>query len=140
MSTNAKIGFGTTIGYRAVGGTTYTNIAEITSITPAKIQVAKVNVDRFDSGTFNSLPVSDVIPGWVEPGEWEFKLNYEQAECTTLHGLVGVQKEFKVTKPDTHGYTFTGFIAEMGDEIPLKDKMETTIKVAINGGSVAAFS
>jgi hypothetical protein len=106
----------------------------------AEEDVAEVEVDRFDSDVVNNLPIEDVIPGWVKPGEWKIKLHYDKTQSAAVFALLGLQKRWLVTLPDASTYAFKGFIKKPGREIPLKDKMTVEVTIRINGGSVQTFT
>jgi hypothetical protein len=139
------IGAGSSFSYSTDNGGTYTPLAKITGFTPAKIKVAKVTTDAFDNATFNGLPQETSIPGWVDPGTYAVKLFTDKTVMSTLRGLVGVigtgstTTKFKVIKSDGSGGVFAGYISELGEEIPLKEGMETMLTIEINAG-VSSFS
>ena len=137
---SASIGAGTSLAYSATLGGSYTPIAKIESLTPPKIAVAKVALETFDATLLNSLPVSDSIPGWVDPGTHALKAVFDKTVYSTLRGFVGVVKWWKIITPDGSGYVFQGYIMELGREIPLKELMTADLTIAINGGTVDAFA
>jgi hypothetical protein len=135
-----NIGAGTSFSYSTDGGSTYNVIARITKFTPAKLTVAKVSNDAMDNTLFNGLPVEDQIPGWVSPGTWGATMFFAKTAFATIRGLTGTQEKWKVIKSDGSGYTFSGYISEISDEVPLKELLSADITVQINGGSVAVFA
>lgn len=145
MPETPKIGAGTSLSYSTDNGGTYTPLAKIIGFTPAKLSVAKVPIDSFDNPTFNGLPVEDQIPGWITPGTYGVKLHYLKTQFGVIRGLVGVQgssgttTKFKIIKSDGSGYVFAGYIAELGEEIPMKEAMSCDAMLQITGG-VAVFS
>jgi hypothetical protein len=137
MPATPKIGAGTVF---KINGTIITRMM---AITPAKVTIAKVPVEAFDNGTLGAtgLPVEDSIPGWVSPGTYTVKLYFDKTLWTTILGLRGVAgTSFTLIKSDGSGYSFTGYISEAGDEVPLKEAMTADVTVTINGGTVATYS
>jgi len=115
-----------------------TQLARLQKVTPPKQTVAKVDVSGFDAQTTpNGNPIEDQIPGWITPGEYEFTLYYQKGGSTLamLNAMLGGTNFWIVNKPDSTGYAFQAYLAEIGDEIPLKEGMTVTVKLQISGGS-----
>jgi hypothetical protein len=142
MSDQVTIGAGTTLQFGPTGVSPVFGAAlgKLTGITPAKTKVAKAAIDTFDAPLVNGLPVEDCIPGWIAPGTWQIKLKSVASILTTLNGIIGTPKTWKIIKRDGSGYLFQGYIDEIGEEIPLKETIETSFSIQINGGTVSAFS
>lgn len=138
MSVN--IGFGSALKYSTDGGSTWTTVAKVSAFTPNKVSVAKVAIDAMDNATFNGLPVEDAIAGWVSPGTYGSTMYYQSAGYSAIHALVGITYKFKVIKSDGSGYVFGGYIAELGEQIPLKEAMMMDFTIQINGAAVPVFS
>jgi hypothetical protein len=132
-----QIGAKTGLGFSAVPATTYTPLSFLIGVTPPKSTITKVDASRFDSDvTPAGLPITDNIPGWFDPGEWSFKLQYDKAgtQVATVKAMQGVQHTWQVTYPDTKTRTFVGWIADFGEEVPMKEGMTLDVKIVINGG------
>ena len=142
MADIVTIGSGTTIAYGVTNQTSSygTPIAKITNFTPSKTTVQKVTIDTFDAVLINGLPVEDCIPGWISPGTYAIKLFSVASIVNTLTGMIGTQHAWKVVKPDLSGYKFEAYIAEVGEEFPLKEGIELTVTMQINKGTVATFA
>lgn len=142
MST--KIGAGTTLTHCATSGGSYVAIAKITAHKPPTVKVEKVEVDAFDNtlDSTSGLPVSDNIPGWMDPGEHDFSFFFDKTQFSTLKALVGINPHFfKITFPDGSGYgPFQGWISEMTNVVPMKQAMTADVKVILNGAAIAAFN
>lgn len=135
--TKAQIGYGTTIGYGAADGTgSVTNLAEIIGVSPGKLAVGKVETDRMDSDSLNNLPIEEKIAGWINQDDLGLKLSYDKGgtQYAAIRAMAGIDKRWVITRPDgaVHG-PVKGFICEIGDEIPMKEKMTVDIKICLKG-------
>jgi hypothetical protein len=141
----AKIGAASIFSISTDNGSTYNPVGAIIGFTPPKLTVAKVDKSAFDSPTFNSLPVEQTMAGWVNQGTFGFKLYYGKTAYAALRALVGVEgtgatsTKFKLQKSDGAGYVLTGFIAELGEEIPMKEAMTCDVMIQLTG-NVATFN
>ncbi len=130
--TVAEIGYGFALEYSATGAGEYTQIAEILDIKVPTVTTDKVVIQRNDSPDL----YGEKIPGWKEASDLEATVVYNHQQAVTLYGYFEAQTllYWRFRKPDdTHTGTFRGFVCEMGDENPLKDKMMNVIKIAVSG-------
>jgi hypothetical protein len=129
-ATIAQIGKGTTFGYStALTSPTYTAVAEVLDIKMPKHTAEPVEIMRYDSPT--AFP--ELIPSWCKGGEFEITITYNPTVATAIFALLNVLASFQITKPDAKTWSYQGIITEFGDELPLKDKMTCSFKVAISG-------
>ena len=134
-ATKAAIGFGASLTHATTFAGTYTAIGEITDIKPGKVTAEKIQVNRFDSPDL----FGEIIPGWKNGGEFDITLTYDKSQYATLLALVAIPLFWKFVKPllgtetIASSSSFAGFVIECGDETPLKDKMQITLKIAVSG-------
>jgi hypothetical protein len=70
----------------------------------------------------------------VEAGEVEIELNYAQAECTTLYGLLRTTKNYKVVLPDNAEWAFTGYMKSFEPcDAKMEDKMAMKASFKVSG-------
>ncbi len=132
-----KKAFGAKLGTYA--SSTLTPIANITKITPFTVKGDIVDTSSHDS------PVDSNSVGWKEKeatladaGMAKMDLNYDPALSShvALMSKVNVSQVFKVTMPPSTPavvWTFTGFITEVGPELPYDNKMTCSVVITITG-------
>lgn len=129
------IGVTTTLGYADTENGSYTDLAEITEITfPEEVTTA---VDK------SNLAISDYFklkePGMIDPGEIEVKTLWIGSRVTTLVGLRRTTKWWRIRFPLETGQSVQamwkaqGFITALGPSVPMDDKVEITLKIALSG-------
>ena len=132
------IGAGSSIGHGTVAGT-YVALANVVKIAWPKYTVGKVDTSNFGSVSGTPLiAVKTYIPGWQDPGEWDFEVQYNYSQIAALKALRGVPQFWEITIPDgtVTGTTiqFAGFMTEMDGEIPMDNKLITNkFKVQMSG-------
>jgi len=143
------IGAGTTFSV-SPDGTTYTAIGLLTDLKWPKNTVGKVQTEHAGSlvtkvvtalagGTSSvNIPVKQSIPGWMEPGEHDFKIQYTKEEYTVLQNLKYSRLVYywKIVFPDgVSTEVFTAWVMDTDGEIPLIENklVENTVKLQITG-------
>jgi len=129
MASDGMKGFGTTIKYAAVGVTPDTLIAQVMDVSGPSIAVDDVEITNNDSPS----EYKEYVPGLKDGGEVSFDIIYEESQCSTLYGLVGTKKDWRITKPDNSYIGFTGYIKGLGDETPMNDAVKNSITIKITG-------
>ena len=131
MSTNARIGKGTTLSYGDSGSdSTFTALAEVVDMPMPEISTPpKVDATHYESGEYKDY----VSPGFKDVGDMEIEINYEASQTETLIGLVGQVKYWMVTLPDTATFIFPGFVSKLGGSIPKENVIKQKITLAITG-------
>lgn len=130
---NGTLGKGTTLGHSTTQGGTYTAFANITKqIKPpgAKVGSAETTCFGDDSEQF--------IPGWINGGEASFTLLYITAQTSSAFALLGTDLWFQITLPDTHTWTFQGFIDEYAPGVPMKEGITEDVKIKVTGKPIYA--
>lgn len=129
------IGFGSIIAVDPAGGTSYTTIANVRSISrsPAVTNEVETTVIN-DAGNFESF-----APGLINPGEVKIELAYDPATAThkTLALLSSNRAiaTWKITYSDSGATveSFSGFVKSIGEEVPLKELMTREVVVKLTG-------
>lgn len=136
-----KKSFGAKLQYReSTGPDVWVDIANITKISPFNLKVDSVDVSSMDSPD----EYREKVPGFKDAGEANFELNYDDEEPT--HQLLseiadGTVGTWRIIYPNTTfpktTQTFSGFISQVGPEIPYDGKM--TANCVINVSSKPVF-
>lgn len=114
MATTTYLG---TLQYDSGGGS-YVDIGEIVSFDPFVQEVTDVKTSHLAS----TNATHEYLPGFIEPGEVAFTLNFAKAAYNTLHGhLQGrATRNYKVRVNDGSGATtgsnsvFLGYVKRLG--------------------------
>src|SRR5690349_4234696 len=106
-----------------------TEVTEVQDITPPALKGAKVQVKA------HNLTNNRVVNLLNPLSEWEdckVSFVYSAAKYSTLSGLMGATKYFKIEYSDGASETFEGFIVDLAKSAPLEKEMtiEATIAVA----------
>ena len=131
--TVAVIGKGTTLGYcNQSSGGTFTTVAEMLDLKLPTHEASTLEVQRYDSPSL----YPEMISSWNKGSKIEMKLTYNATQGAALFAMLGISGQFKVTKPDSTGWTYSGILTKFGDEAPLKEKMTNTVEFTISGAPV----
>ena len=102
-----------------IASATYTAIAQISEITPARPKAEKVDLSTHDDSTRHRT----FVAGRIDPGDYEISGALDPANATHfgasgLSGLAatGETRAFKLTLPDTGAtiVAFQGFVSDFG--------------------------
>ncbi len=132
-----KRAFGAKLGTYA--STTLTNIANITKISPFSPKGSKADTTSHDSPTdANGNAWMEKEPTIIDPGQSKIDLNYDPALAThvALMSQMNVKQVFKMTMPPSTPavvWTFSGFIVDVGPEVPHDNKMTCSVVIEITG-------
>jgi predicted secreted protein len=133
MASNADIGHGAKFGIAPSGGSTYTYVAEVTSITPPGGTRDTVEVTHLESED----GYKEYIGALKDMGEASITVNYVPATSDALLAAFeedGTQ-DFRILYPSgTVALDFAGIVTgwELGD-IVADDKMSATLTVKATG-------
>lgn len=137
MTTNARIGYGTTIGYRPLGSqanAAYTVIAEVQDISGPSLSLDTVDATHMTSPN----GYRQFIAGLKDAGEVSFDVNFlpadtsQQGVTTALEG--GTALEWRLDWPGTTVmWDFVGFVTGFEPASPLDDKMTASITIKLTG-------
>jgi hypothetical protein len=136
MSTTASIiGATTTLGYGAVSMTpTYTLLGEVKDV-----KAPPVKIDTYEATHYNSPNMwKEYLIGWKDGGEVPVECNYLHASATALIALFGVAQAWQITLPDTHTWSFNGYINGYDGDIPNKGVCDLKLKIKVTSQPVYA--
>ena len=128
-ASNAINGFGSIIAYESDTPGTYTDFAEITSITPPAIKGETADVTHMASPDGAREFIATLIDG----GEVTFGLNYRGAQADTLLGFLRTKKNYRITLPNADTWTFAGIITNISGAIQLADKITQDVTLKVSG-------
>ena len=128
MPTNAALGYQITFGIW--NGASYTNVAEVTSVSPP--QYSRDAIEATHQGSPNTY--REYIAGWMDAGEVSMEINYVPAAAdsllTAFQAGVGL---FRLTMPNAVTCTFNAVITAYQPETPLDGKMAASITLKVSG-------
>jgi hypothetical protein len=144
----AILGIGSKIGYSTDGGSTFTDVAEVTSITLPSSEHSVIDVVHL--GITDGY--KDFLFGLADGGTVEFKFNYTATVYSALFALKGQKKtgandnKWKISGPDENGvtaggvqtFTFKGVLMALESEIMTEEIVGVTGKVKVCGGVTVA--
>jgi predicted secreted protein len=124
--------FGTTWAMATGGGTSYTNLADVTSIDVLDVKADTIDVTAHDSAS----GWREFIGGLKDAGELSMDINYDPAAHGTIFSNIGSDAvSHKITLPDAGAavVTFDGIITGMKAQAPYDDKLSATVTVKVTG-------
>lgn len=122
----------TTATYTAsTGWTAVGNVTELTMPEP--------EADDIDTTSHSTTGgVRTYLAGLVDPGEAETTVHYDKTIFSTLKGLRGDSKKFRVIFSDGSGIGWEGYIkADPATEVDMEGLTLMTIKTKVSGDSTA---
>ena len=130
MATTGIKGLGCTLTYGTVDSGTYGSsvlyIQDIDGPSPA--------ADDVDVTTNSSSgSTREFISGLIDSGELSCDVIHTISQTSTLFGLVGDAKDWKLTLPDNSYYTFTGYLKSVANSAPMGDAVKTPITLKVGG-------
>lgn len=131
-ASSGLIGKGTSLGYSDTQGGSYTSVGEVIDVAPPDEAVAN------DIELTHYLSDNDTIeykPGWNEPGESTFQINFVPAQYQTLRLLKGVTKWWKITYHDGSFEVTQAYIKRLSKAVPIKDRITATITLRTSGAT-----
>jgi hypothetical protein len=133
-ATAAVAGFGAVFAYLSTDPSTYTDLAEVLSVTPPSISVETIDATHMASDD----GFREHIPSLKDGGEVTVNMNYVEASATLLQTLVLAGKEtFRITFPGSSTYVFSGIpIAFSFDDVVIDDKVAMSLTIKVTGKPV----
>lgn len=124
--------FGTKWSFSTDGGTTFTDVADVT-----KIDVLAIKADTTDVSSHDSTGQWREFTGSMKDGgELSMELNYDPAvHGTILAQIGGTPIKHKVTLTDAGAavVAFDGIITGLKAQAPYDDKLSATVTVKVSG-------
>lgn len=129
-TSTASIGYGTQFAISIDSGTTYTNLANVTSITPPSKSADIIDVTHMESPD----QTREFLGGMINPGECSLEIDFDPSSATDVL-LTGLDPQLKypcrITFRNGTVWDFTGFLTAYEPEIPVDDKMTATVTFKI---------
>lgn len=119
--TDATLGYGSQLYYRATGGSgTWTKFAQTVDLKGPEPEVGDVKITNNDSPN----NTHEYKPGMLEPGTQDFDIVYDKTQCATLYALLGngTLYDFAEVYPDSAGWTYTGYVKKFATETKTEDE------------------
>ena len=140
-ATRAIIGYGTTvyIGDSSSPGL-YTQLQEVTEVTPPNLQVDDVEATHFTSDN----RTREYIPGLIEGGEASVGMNRIPGSATEilLMGLqtAGTRVAVRIIWPNTTTWEFVGHVKGYETASPIDDRMTATATFKVDGAQTITIA
>jgi hypothetical protein len=144
----AILGIGSKASYSTDNGSTFTDVAEVTSITLPSSEHSVVDVVHL--GITDGY--KDFLFGLADGGTVEVKFNYTATVYSAIFALKGLKKtgandnKWKISGPDENGvtaggvqtFTFKGVVMSMESEITTEEIVSVTVKIKVCGAVTVA--
>lgn len=133
MATAARIGMGSTFQVSTDSGSTYTTIAEVTSITPPSDNIDIIDATSMDSTNYTR----EFIVGLNDPGTCSLEMNFIPGSAGDVKLIqirdARVAVYCKITFPNAVVWTFQAILTGYEPQIPTDDKMSATVSFKVTG-------
>lgn len=135
--TEAMIGYGSTLEVSTDGGSNWTTLAEIVSMTPPADSIGFVEATHMQSPD----RTREFLETLSDPGEFSFEMNFIPASDSdvairALKGLGAV--DWRMTFPSGAIWQFKGIRTTYEAAAPLEDKLTATVGVKVTGTNAPA--
>lgn len=133
MATGARIGYGSSFEVSTDGGSVYTELAEVISITPPSDNLDIIDATNMDSAN----ATREFIVGLNDPGNCSMEMNFipgsasDQKIVQIRDARVAVY--CKITFPNSVVWTFLGILTGYEPAVPADDKMTATVTFKVTG-------
>jgi len=136
METEAAIGYGSKFAVSTDDGATFTDIAEVSNITPPSSSIDVIDATHMQSPNGDR----EFILGLNDPGEASFDMNFVPGSAADLK-IQGVRNararvRCRVTFPNGVTWTFSGILTGYEPAVPTEDKMTATVTFKVTGSTV----
>jgi hypothetical protein len=132
MSATAAVhSYGSTLGYSATSGGSYTNVAEVVEVDGPSLQVSEVDVTSLASPSAHK----EFLPGLVDPGDIKLKLNLLTSQFSTVWGFAAGRtfKYWKITLSNGDTAVAYGFIKELHPSAPDNKQLMADMTIKVSG-------
>jgi hypothetical protein len=136
--TEALIGYGTIFAVESAPGSgSYTQLGEVTSVTPPNLSVDQIDATHMQSPG----RTREFIQGLADPGEMSIEMNYIANSATDAFLLAwrtsGLTRSARISYPGSATDTFPAFILGYAPgSIDPSDKMSATLSLKVAGAVV----
>lgn len=134
-ATGAKLGYGSKFSISQDAGSTFTDLGEVSNITPPSSTIATVDATHMASPNGDK----EFIIGLNDPGDASFDMNFIPGSASDV--LIRAVKAArvsvvcKVTYPNGATWTFTGLLTSYAPAVPNEDKMTATVSFKVSGST-----
>jgi len=108
-------------------------IGEVTEITPGEETTDRVDVTHYQSPDRRR----EFVAGLIDPGEATFTINWipgdETDQFIRAARTAGDVRQHRITFPNGVSVTFNAIVLSYSKAIPIDDRMQATITVAVSG-------
>lgn len=134
--TGSMIGYGSLFAVSQDGGTTWTDLAEVTEITPPSATFDVVEATHMQSPD----STKEFILGLNDPGEASLTLNHIPGSATDLKiqeiRAARLRVMCRLTWPNGVIWTFSGLLTNYAPTDPLADRLTATVTFKVTGSTV----
>lgn len=133
----SKIGYGATLEFaNGASPAVWTKVAEVTHLGGIQMSASSVDVTHMESPD----DAKEFIAGLIDGGEVPIEGNFLPSNATQddSTGLISIFKsretrDWRMTLPGGEIFSFSGFLQNVGFDVPMEDKMPFTASVKISG-------
>jgi hypothetical protein len=121
-------GYGTKLEYGSTilsGTPTWTEISGVDEITPPEVTVESKSTRHLK--TANKFKTK--APSWKDAGSLSGALFYDKTQYSTLLGLVGTERAWRVTLADGSKTEFDGFLSKLGNPVDIDGDVKVAIEI-----------
>lgn len=134
MTTEAEIGYGSYFEVEdSAGSGTYTELGEVTNITPPNLSVDQIEVTHMRSPS----RTKEFISGLTDPGDMSVEMNYVTGGATDEFILAwrasGESRACRIKHNSGDIDTFPAFILGYQTALPVADKKSATLNLKVAG-------
>jgi len=135
----AHIGFGATLGYDAAGGSSFTSVSNLVSISGIGSDEIEL-VDATHLGSANKR--KQYIGGARETAEISAECHYSEASYNALVALLGDETcTWRITFPEESSpltFTFTGILTKLETDIEMDSVVTLKLTIKVNSAITIA--
>lgn len=136
--TTAIIGYGSKFSIDPAGGVAFTDLGEVTNITPPSDSVDVIEATHMQSPN----ATKEYIMGLNDPGTASFELNFVPGSASDLLiqqvRAARIPVSCRVTFPNAVTWTFTGILTAYTPAAATDAKMTATVSFKVTGSYVVA--
>ena len=136
--TLALIGFGSKFSIDPAGGVAFTDLGEVTNITPPSDSVDVIEATHMQSPN----ATKEYLMGLNDPGTASFELNFVPGSASDLLiqqvRAARIPVNCRVTFPNAVTWTFTGILTAYTPAVPTDAKMTATVSFKVTGSYLVA--
>lgn len=127
--------YGETSAVFTAASSGWTKIAKITDITPPDSSMD--DIDNSHAETTNQSRTFQA--GWVDEGELAATIIYDKTVYSTLLGIRGDEKKFRILYSDGSGVGWTGYLKSISNPVDIEGLVTSDIAAKVSG-EVTAIS